>query len=331
MPTGRDMPEMTYAQAVNAALDRALTERPEVLLYGEDVAKWGGIFGCTKGLAAKHGDRVFDTPISESAILGSAVGAAVLGRRPIVEIMWVDFTLVALDQIINQAANVRYVSRGQLAAPITIRTQQGAMPGSCAQHSQNLEAIFAHTPGLVVGLPATAQDAYDMLLSAIWSDDPAVIIENRTLYFDRREQVEVGGPVSRPGGARIVTPGTDVTVVTWSAMLRTVADAAAQVRRQGVDVEVIDLRWLQPLDMDAVLRSVTKTSRLVIVHEANRTGGFGGEIAARVAEEALHLLDAPIKRVAVPDSRMPAAPHLQQALIPTVSDVSRELLSVGRF
>jgi pyruvate dehydrogenase E1 component beta subunit len=161
------MPEITYAQAVNSALDRALLERAETLLYGEDVAKWGGIFGCTKGLAAKHGDRVFDTPISESAILGSAVGAALLGQRPIVEIMWVDFALVALDQLVNQAANVRYVSRGELTAPITVRTQQGAMPGSCAQHSQNLEAFFAHTPGLVVGLPATAQDAYDMLLSAI--------------------------------------------------------------------------------------------------------------------------------------------------------------------
>jgi acetoin:2,6-dichlorophenolindophenol oxidoreductase subunit beta len=325
------VPEMTYAQAVNAALDRALSERPEALLYGEDVAKWGGIFGCTKGLAARHGDRVFDTPISESAILGSAVGAAMLGRRPIVEIMWIDFTLVALDQLINQAANVRYVSQGTLTAPLTMRTQQGAMPGSCAQHSQNLEAIFAHTPGLVVGLPATPQDAYDMLLSAIWSNDPAVVIENRNLYFECKQEVELDGPIQPPGGARVARVGADVTAVTWSAMLQTVLTAAEEAARQDVNVEVIDLRWLQPLDIGTVLQSVAKTSRLVIVHEANRTGGFGAEIAAQVAETSLHLLDAPIKRVAVSDSRMPAAPHLQKALIPDSVAVSRELVALSRF
>lgn len=325
------MGDTTYAQAVNSALDRALRERPETLLYGEDVAKWGGIFGCTKGLADKHGDRVFDTPISESAILGSAVGAALLGQRPIVEIMWVDFALVALDQLVNQAANVRYVSRGELTAPITVRTQQGAMPGSCAQHSQNLEAFFAHTPGLVVGLPATAQDAYDMLLSAIWCDDPAIIIENRTLYFDRSESVELDRPVQPVGGARVVRQGADVTVVTWSAMLRRVADAAESAANKGVDVEVIDLRWLQPLDMPTVLASLEKTNRLMMVHEANRTGGFGGEIAARVAEDALNLLDAPVRRVAVPDSRMPAAPHLQRALIPSADDIAHQLVSLAQF
>ncbi|MDT4905407.1 MAG: acetoin:2,6-dichlorophenolindophenol oxidoreductase subunit beta [Pseudonocardiales bacterium] len=325
------MPEITYAQAVNSALDRALLERAETLLYGEDVAKWGGIFGCTKGLAAKHGDRVFDTPISESAILGSAVGAALLGQRPIVEIMWVDFALVALDQLVNQAANVRYVSRGQLTAPITVRTQQGAMPGSCAQHSQNLEAFFAHTPGLVVGLPATAQDAYDMLLSAIWCDDPTIIIENRTLYFDRTETVDLDGRVAPVGGARVARAGADVTVVTWSAMLRTVLGAAESASRDGVDVEVIDLRWLQPLDMSTVLTSVAKTSRLMVVHEANRTGGFGAEIAAQVAEDALDLLDAPVRRIAVPDSRMPAAPHLQRALIPSEAHIAYQLVTLAKF
>lgn len=196
------MPDLTYAGAITAALDRALRDRPEVLLYGEDVAKWGGIFGCTRALAKSHGDRVFDTPISESAILGSAVGAAMLGRRPIVEIMWVNISLVALDQLVNQAANVRYVSRGRLTAPLTMRTQQGAMPGSCAQHSQNLEAILAHTPGLIVGLPATPQDAYDMLLSAIWADDPVVIIENRTLYSRGPAPVDTTAAILSPGGAR---------------------------------------------------------------------------------------------------------------------------------
>ncbi|HKC30033.1 MAG TPA: transketolase C-terminal domain-containing protein [Jatrophihabitans sp.] len=325
------MREMTYAQAINAALDRALGERAETLLYGEDVAKWGGIFGCTKGLATKYGDRVFDTPISESAILGSAVGAAMLGQRPIVEIMWIDFALVALDQLVNQAANVRYVSRGALTAPLTVRTQQGAMPGSCAQHSQNLEAFFAHTPGLVVGLPATAQDAHDMLLSAIWCDDPAIVIENRTLYFDRTEPVALDSPVAPVGGARVVREGADITVVTWSAMVRKALAAAESAASEGVDVEVIDLRWLRPLDMHTVLSSLAKTSRLMVVHEANRTGGFGAEIAARVAEDALDLLDAPVRRVAVPDSRIPAAPHLQQALIPTKEHIARELVMLGKF
>jgi pyruvate/2-oxoglutarate/acetoin dehydrogenase E1 component len=325
------MPELTYAQAVNAALDRALTERPETLFYGEDVAKWGGIFGVSKGLAAKHGPRVFDTPISESAILGSAVGAAMLGRRPIVEIMWVDFALVALDQLVNQAANVRYVSRGDLHAPLTVRTQQGAMPGSCAQHSQNLEALFAHIPGLVVGLPATAQDAYDMLLAAVWCDDPTVIIENRNLYHDRKEAVELDTVPSVPGGARIARQGSDVTAVTWSAISRTVLEAAEAAHAQGVDVEVVDLRWLQPLDIDAVLTSVRKTSKLVIVHEANCTGGFGAEIAARVSELAFDLLDAPIRRVALADIRVPAAPHLQRAVIPSVARITQQLVAIGQF
>jgi acetoin:2,6-dichlorophenolindophenol oxidoreductase subunit beta len=325
------MPELTYAQAVNAALDRALRERPEVLLYGEDVAKWGGIFGCTRGLAKGHGDRVFDTPISESAILGSAVGAALTGMRPVVEIMWVDFALVALDQIVNQAANVRYVSRSRLTAPLTVRTQQGAMPGSCAQHSQNLEALFAHTPGLIVGLPATAQDAHDMLLSAIWANDPAIIIENRTLYFGEAAPVDTAAPIAAPGGARIRRPGRDVTLVTWSAMLHTALAAAELAAARGVDVEVIDLRWLQPLDMSTVIESVRRTSRLVVAHEANRTGGFGAEVAARVAESAAHLLDAPIRRIAVPDVRMPAAPAMQRALIPSAEAIMDDLLGVEAF
>src|SRR3954452_24296442 len=234
------MPDLNYSEAVNAALDRSLRERPDVLLYGEDVAKWGGIFGATRGLARRYGERVFDTPISESAILGSAVGAALMGKRPVVEIMWVDFALVALDQIVNQAANVRYVSQSRLTAPLTIRTQQGAMPGSCAQHSQNLEAIFAHTPGLIVGLPATPQDAHDMLLSAIWAEDPAIVIENRTLYFGAPAPVDTAAPGKAPGGGRVCRVGSDITLVTWSAMLHTALAAAGQAAERGVDVEVMD-------------------------------------------------------------------------------------------
>ena len=254
-----------------------------------------------------------------------------MGKRPVVEIMWIDFSLVALDQIVNQAANVRYVSEGRLTAPLTIRTQQGAMPGSCAQHSQNLEALFAHTPGILVGLPSNAQDAHDMLLSGIGADDPVIIIENRTLYFGDKVEVDEAAPIVPPGGARVVREGSDITIVSWSAMMGPVLDAAAAASAHGVNAEVIDLRWLRPLDMPAVFRSITKTSKLMIVHEANITGGFGAEIAARVAGEAVHLLDAPIRRVGVDDVRMPAAPGLQGALIPDAESILREILELARF
>src|SRR5690606_26527295 len=211
--------EMSYAKAVNAALRRALAERSETILYGEDVGKPGGVFGVTKDLQREFGvGRGFDTPISETAMLGAAVGAAMCGLRPIGEIMWIDFSLVAMDQIVTQAANVRYVSAGKMQAPLTIRTQQGALPGSCAQHSQNLEAMYAHVPGLRVGLPATPQDAYDMLLAAIESDDPSLVIEHRGMYHGPAVPVCIDGPIQSASGARVVQAGGDLTIVSWGAM-----------------------------------------------------------------------------------------------------------------
>ncbi|ATY12600.1 acetoin dehydrogenase [Amycolatopsis sp. AA4] len=322
------MPEtkkLSYAEAVNAALRRALDERPEALLFGEDVGKPGGVFGVTKGLHKQFGERVFDTPISESAILGGAVGSAMFGRRPIVEIMWVDFSLVALDQLVNQAANVRYVSRGALSAPITVRTQQGSAPGACAQHSQSLEAFFAHVPGLRVCLPATHQDAYDLLLSAIWCDDPVVVIENRTLYHAGKEEVEIGGPIPEIGGAAVRRPGRDVTVLTWGAMQHRVLEAAERLSADGIDAEVVDARWVRPLDLDAVLESVRRTGRLVVAHEAHTVGGFGGEVVAAVAESGVPLHSPPV-RVGAPDARIPAAPVLAGAVIPT-ADVIAEAIA----
>jgi pyruvate/2-oxoglutarate/acetoin dehydrogenase E1 component len=230
------MPEtrtLSYAQAVNAALARALEEYPESLLFGEDIALPGGVFGVTKGLQRRFGDRVFDTPISEAAILGGAVGAAMAGRRPIVEIMWADFSLVALDQLVNQAANVRCVSRGRLTAPMTVRTQQGNAPGACAQHSQSLEALFAHVPGLQVCMPATTQDAYDMLLSAVATEDPTIVIENRTLYHGAKTAVEVGGLVPPIGVSATRRTGDDVTVVTWGSIQNKVLQAAEQLANRG--------------------------------------------------------------------------------------------------
>jgi pyruvate/2-oxoglutarate/acetoin dehydrogenase E1 component len=315
------MPSLTYAQSVNAALKRALADIPETLLFGEDVGVPGGVFGVTKGLTAEFGNRVFDTPISEAAILGGAVGAALMGRRPIVEIMWADFSLVALDQIINQAANVRYVSRGRLTAPITIRTQQGTGPGACAQHSQSLEALFAHIPGLVVGMPATSQDAHDMLLAAIHCDDPTIVIENRSLYHGARTAVTIDGPVEPVGGARVRRSGSDVTLVTWGAMSATALEAADDLAADGINVEVIDMRWLRPLDMPAVLDSLRKTGRLVVLHEAHTVGGVGAEIVAAVAESDVRLDARPV-RIGMAPSRIPAAPSLLGALLPGKADVT---------
>ncbi|WP_167306046.1 transketolase C-terminal domain-containing protein [Rathayibacter sp. VKM Ac-2804] len=313
------MPEFvqhTYAEAVNAALSDALDRHPEALLFGEDVAVPGGVFGVTKGLKKRFGDRVFDTPISESAILGGAVGAAMVGRRPIVEIMWVDFTLVALDQLVNQAANVRYVTEGRLTAPITVRTQQGNTPGACAQHSQNLEAIFAHVPGLQVCIATTAQDAYDLLRAAVATDDPAIVIENRALYHGEKTTVDLQAPPAELGASATRRGGTDVTVVTWGTIQNRVMRAAETASSEyGIEAEVIDLRWLRPWDTAAVLESVERTGRLVVVHEAHTAGGFGAEVVAYVSENA-QLMAAPI-RIGTPDARIPSAVHLATALLPS--------------
>lgn len=307
--------ELTYAGAVNAALERCLRELPETLMFGEDIAKPGGVFGATRGLRKKFGERVFDTPISESAILGSAVGAAMLGRRPIVEIMWIDFTFVAFDQILNQLSNVRYLSEGALRAPVVIRTQQGTGPGACAQHSQSLEALFLHIPGVRVCMPWTAQDAYDLLVAAVYSDDPVLVIENRNLYNAGKQTVELGGPVQQPGEVRLRRSGSDVTVITWGAMTAAVLEAAEVLGADGISVEVLETPWLNPLDTAAILDSASRTRRMVVAHEANLTGGFGAEVVARVLESGVSLA-APPQRVGTPDSRIPAAPSTLAALVP---------------
>lgn len=320
------MPEttqMNYGDAVALALDQVMQAIPESIYFGEDVALPGGVFGVTKRLRRQFGERIFDTPISETAMLGAGIGAALMGMRPIVEIMWLDFTLVAVDQIINQAANVRYISNGKLHAPLTIRTQMGATPGSCAQHSQNLEALYSHVPGLTVGVPATPQDAYSMLVAAVYCDDPVMVIENRSLYRNRLLAADVKNDQTPEPcrGALVARSGTDLTVISWGAMLHQALKAAEDLATDGIDAEVINARWLRPFDLETTLESVRKTGRLLIVHEANRTGGFGGEIAAMIVEHAFQELRAPVARLATNDCRIPAAPHLQQALIPNASAI----------
>jgi len=316
---------MSYIQAVNEALTHELETRPEVLVYGEDVGQAGGIFGASRNLLKTFGaGRVFDTPISESAILGSAVGAALMGMKPIVEIMWGDFLLVALDQLINQAANIRYVTAGRSSVPIVVRTQQGATPGSCAQHSQSLEALLAHIPGLRIALPATPQDAYDLLRSAVASPDPCILFEARGLY-QSTGPVHTSGPIQPIGKAIVRTRGTRAAIITWGTALGPALEAANTIG----NVSVLDLRWLSPLDEDALRQVVLDAQgRVVVAHEANRTGGFGAEIVARLHEMLGERLLLKIKRVASPDIRMPTAPALSQHLLPNAETIAAALRAI---
>jgi 2-oxoisovalerate dehydrogenase E1 component len=314
--------ELTYIRAVNEALRAELAARPGVLVYGEDVGGAGGIFGATRSLQRDFGeDRVFDTPIAEAAILGSAVGAATEGLRPVVEVMWADFLLVALDQLVNQAANVRYLSRGTRSAPLVVRTQQGATPGACAQHAQSLEALLAHIPGLRVGLPSTPQDAYAMLRAAVADDDPCVIIEARGLY-QLTGSVALGGTREGVGGARLRTEGDDLAIVTWGTAAPLSVTAAESLADRGIGATVVDLRWLAPLDVQTLDEVASRTGRVLVVHEANVTGGFGAEIAARVSATHFGALLAPVVRLGAADVRMPSAPALQEAILPSAEAIA---------
>lgn len=320
LPAGTDM---KYGLAINSALARELAEREEMVVFGEDIAIPGGTFGVTRNLRKQFGDRVFDTPISEAAILGAAVGASGEGLRPVVEIMWSDFVFVALDQIVNQAANVRYLSRGERTAPLVIRMQQGITPGSCAQHSQSIEAIVAHIPGITVGMPSTAHDAYAMTRAAIAHPDPVVIIESRELYLSSGA-VDVDAALEAVGGGRLRRGGEDLLIVTWGRMTHAVLDACTRLSAEGIEASVLELRWISPLDEDSLEKALRAThGRVLIVHEANVSGGFGAEVAARIAERHSAFLVAPIKRLGLPDVRVPASPLLQRTLLPGQDDIAR--------
>jgi 2-oxoisovalerate dehydrogenase E1 component len=324
---------MTYLEAVNTALRTELETVAETVLYGEDVGKAGGIFGAARYLQRDFGaDRVFDTPIAENAILGSAVGAAMSGLRPIVEIMWADFLFVALDQLVNQAANVRYITGGRSGAPLVVRTQQGATPGSCAQHSQSIEAMLAHVPGLKVAIAATGADAYALLRAAAADPDPCIVIELRGAYQTKSEVALTDG--AEPSGrARVRRAGTDCAIVTWGTMVEPSVSAAEALAAEGLEVGVLDLRWLSPLDETALAASVQAAGgRVLIVHEAVRTGGFGAEIGMRV-HELLAGKSPMVRRLATPDVRMPASPELQAALLPNATSITqavRELLAAAK-
>jgi 2-oxoisovalerate dehydrogenase E1 component len=320
-PVTTQVKEMTYIEAVNAALRDELASDPKIVVFGEDVGKSGGIFGAARYLQRDFGaHRVFDTPIAENAILGAAVGAAMSGLKPIVEIMWADFLFVALDQLVNQASNVRYITGGSASVPLVVRTQQGATPGSCAQHSQSIEAILGHVPGLKVALAATATDAYALLRAAAADPDPCIVIEARGLYQTKAE-VHFTAQPEPVGKARLRRSGSDCVIITWGTMVARAIEAAENLTTAGHDVAVLDLRWISPLDETALVDTVRKASgNVVILHEAVRTGGFAGEIALRLSE-LLPDMSLNIRRVTTPDVRMPAAPPLQEALLPNVAKI----------
>jgi pyruvate dehydrogenase E1 component beta subunit len=312
------MPEVTYLGAITATLAEEMRADDRVLVLGEDVAE-GGPWGATAGLADEFGvERVRNTPISEAAIAGIAIGAAQSGLRPVVEIMFIDFLTLALDQLVNQAAKAHFMSGGQLTAPLVLRTQGGAGQRGGAQHSQSLEAWLTHIPGLKVVMPATAADAAGLLRSAIADPNPVVFVENKTLYFRSEEAARENVPL---GSARIARPGRDATVVALSRLVSEALAAADELAAEGIEVEVIDPRTLVPLDLDTIVESVARTHRLVVAHEAVVHGGFGAEIAAQVQAAAFDELDAPIARVGAPFAPIPFSPPLEDAYLPGRADV----------
>jgi pyruvate dehydrogenase E1 component beta subunit len=317
------MSEQRYIDGIRGGLEIELARDPRVMILGEDVTV-GGPFGATKGLVDRFGPaRVRDTPISEATIVGMAVGAALAGQRPVVEVMFIDFITLAMDQLINHAAKLRYMSGGLLSVPLVIRAQGGAQGAMAAHHSQSLEAWLTHVPGLHVVAPSTPADARGLLQAAIRADDPVVYLEHRALYWTKGEIPDGDDAALVPlGRAAIRRPGRDVTIVSWSRTVQTALAAVNDLAADGIEAEVIDLRSLAPLDLDTVLASVARTGRCVVAHEAVLTGGFGGEIAARVSEAAWESLRAPVVRVGAPAVPPPFSPELENRFVPDAAAIA---------
>ncbi len=316
------MTEVRFGRALNQALADALADDDRVLLLGEDIGSAGGPFGVTRGLKERFGaERVRDTPIAEAVIVGTAVGAALSGLRPVAEIMFMDFAGLAMDAIVNQAAKARFMFGGQCSLPLVVRMPHGGGLNAGPQHSQCLEAWFAHVPGLKVVCPSNPADAYGLLRAAIADPDPVIFIENKTLYAMKGDIADP--PAIEPiGTARVVRPGTDATVVTFGAMVHQVIAAASELEKDGIQTEVIDLRSLQPWDESAVLASLARTHRLVVAHEAVEAFGVGAEIAARIADIGFDELDAPVVRVGAPFMPVPFAKTLEAEFLPNAARVA---------
>jgi len=315
------MPELTYREAVRDALARALREDERVFLMGEDIAEMGGSMAVTQGLLEEFGPkRIRNTPISEMAIVGSGIGAAIQGLRPVVEIMYEDFLTLSMEQLVNQAAKHRTMSGGQVKVPLTIRTQGGAGWSPGAQHAQQLEAWFAHVPGIKVVFASTPEDVRGLLWSSIYDDNPVLFFEHRTLYPLKGEVPDELEPIPL-GKARIHREGEDVTVVATGRLVHDALKAAEDAEQEGISVEVVDPRTLLPLDEETIVASVRKTTRAVTAHEAVTRGGFGAELAAVIQHGAFDYLDAPIERVGAKFSPLPFAPVMEEYVVPHASDV----------
>ena len=319
-----DAPVFRTMDAIRSALEIELTEDERVFVAGVDVGAGGNVFGLTRGLAEEFGDRVRDTPISETAIVGLGVGAAMAGMRPVVELMYLDFIGVCFDQLLNQAAKLPFMTGGAAEMALTVRTQFGAGRSSGSQHSQSLEALLAHIPGLSVVMPSTPADTYGLLRASIQDPNPVVFIENRLLYGMKGPQPP-SDYILPIGKSAVVRAGTDLTVVSVSRMVHEAVAAAERVAEEGISVEVIDLRTVAPLDMEPILASVHKTSRLLIAHEAVVPFGIGAEIAATVAREGFWDLDAPIERIGAAPTPSPYSPDLEKAWLPDRDDITEAI------
>ena len=326
--------ELTYLEAVREALLLEMRQNPEVFLMGEDIGVYGGAFGVTRGLLEEFGpERVRDTPISEAVIAGASAGAALMGMRPVMEIMFMDFLTISMNQLVNQAAKMRFMFGGKASIPMVVRAPAGSGTGAAAQHSQSLENWFVHTPGIKVVAPATPYDAKGLLITAIRDNNPVLFMEHKLLYRIKGEVPEALYDIPL-GQAEVKRVGRDLTVLAYSIMVPRALEAAEQLAAEGIELEVVDLRSLKPLDKATIVASVSKTGRVLIVHEAPITGGFGGELAAVVTEsEAFDFLDAPIRRLAGRDIPIPYNRTLERATVPQVEDIvaaARTLAREGR-
>ncbi len=323
------MPEITYAEAIRSALREEMIRDQRVFLFGEDIGRYGGAFGVTYGLLDEFGPvRVRETPISEAAIVGAATGAALAGMRPVAEMMFMDFILLAMEQLVNQAAKARYMFGGKAQVPLVIRMAGGSGSGAAAQHSQSLESLLIHIPGIKVVYPSTPYDAKGLLISAIRDPNPVCFLEHKLLY-KTRGKVPEGSYTIPLGSADIKRPGHDITVVAASIMVPRALEAAGRLAGENISVEVVDPRTLNPLDVDTLAESVRRTGRLLVVHEACQTGGWAGEVMASISStRAFDYLDAPMRRLAGADVPIPYNRNLERAAVPQVEDIEAEIRAI---
>lgn len=317
--------KMTYLEALKTGMENEMKKNENVYILGEDVGAFGGCFGVTAGLFDKYGDkRVKDTPISEGAIVGCAVGSAATGLRPIAELMFGDFVTVAMDMIVNQAAKMRYMFGGKINLPLVVRMPIGAGVQASAQHSQSLEAWFTHVPGLKVVYPSTPEDALGLMMSSIEDDNPVIFFEHKLLYGVSGEVTEDIKPIPL-GVAKVQREGTDVTIIATGKMVHDALEAAEKLSKEGISAEVIDPRTLYPLDKKTIFESVEKTNKVVVITEEHKRGGYGGEISAMISEECFDSLDAPVARIGSLNVPMPYAPALESLVIPNSEDIINEV------